>query len=151
MVFLHEIERQATEVRPTNDVDVAIDLRSEPSGLAKIHKVLHSAGFGQDVPAANGPAHRYRRDAAVIDVLAPDNIGRRARLRIGAGHTIEAPGTSQAFRRSQLVTVELDGRTAEIRRPDIIGALLGKVAAVTKRSHRKPRPSEPNTGKTPTR
>ena len=68
----------------------------------------------------------------MIDVLAPDNVGKRAQLRLGSGRTIEAPGTSQAFHRCGLVTVEAGGVSAQIRRPDLVGALLGKAAAVVK-------------------
>ena len=132
MVFLHEVERKATEVRPTDDVDVVVDLRAEPVGLERIHSTLVNAGFAQDSPGPEGTAHRYRRQAAIIDVLAPDNVGRRTRLRLGTGRTIEVPGTTQAFGRSGVVVVEVDGVTGQIRRPDIVGALLGKAAAVTK-------------------
>lgn len=132
MVFLHVVERRATDVRPTDDVDVVVDLRAEPAGLARIHAALISFSFDQDLPGPEGTAHRYRRGAAVIDVLAPDNMGVRAQLRLGSGRTIEAPGTTQAFRRSSIVTVEVDGRTGSIRRPDLVGALLGKAAAVVK-------------------
>ena len=126
------MERSTTDVRPTDDVDVVVDLRAEPAGLDRIHSTLTNAGFGQDFPGPEGTAHRYRRQAAVIDVLAPDNVGTRARLRLGTGRTIEAPGTTQAFARSGVVAVEVDGVTAKIRRPDIVGALLGKAAAVAK-------------------
>lgn len=132
MVFLHEVERQATVVRPTDDVDVVVDIRAEPAGLTRFHSALGDAGFGQDAPGPERTAHRYRRGAAAIDVLAPDNVGKRAQLDLGVGRTIEAPGTSQAFHRSGIVAVEIDGTTAEIRRPDIVGALLGKAAAVVK-------------------
>lgn len=132
MVFLHEVERRAIDVRPTVDIDVVVDLRAEPAGLARIHALLAAAGFEQDPPSPDGAAHRFRRGAATLDVLAPDNIGRRARLDIGLGRTIQAPGTRQAFGRSGTVTVEVDGVSAEIRRPDLIGALIGKAAAVTK-------------------
>lgn len=132
MVFLHEVERNATDVRPTDDVDVVVDLRAEPTGLRRIHEALTAARFDQDQPGPEGAAHRYRRGAAVIDILAPDNIGRRAQLDLGAGRTIEAPGTSQAFHRSGMVTVEAGGVAGGIRRPDLVGALLGKAAAVVK-------------------
>lgn len=53
-------------------------------------------------------------------------------LGLGSGRTIEAPGGSQALVRSSVVDVELaDGSTARVRRPTLVGALLGKVAAVT--------------------
>ncbi len=120
----------AVDVRPTDDVDVVIDLRAEPKALGRIHSALTSAGFAQDSPGPEGVAHRYRRGGAMIDVLAPDNVGPRAQLTLGAGHTIEAPGTTQAFRRSGVVTVQVAGAEVEIRRPNVVGALLGKAFAV---------------------
>lgn len=69
---------------------------------------------------------------ATIDVLAPDKLGKRARLTHGSGRTIEVPGASQALTRSGVVRVQLvDGPTALIRRPTLVGALLGKLAAAT--------------------
>ncbi|MCP3939392.1 MAG: hypothetical protein GY708_28930 [Actinomycetia bacterium] len=132
LVFLHQIERQASDVRPTDDVDVVVDIRAEPSGLRRVHQVLIEAGFAQDMPGPEGTAHRYRRDAATLDILAPDNVGARARLMLGAGRTVQAPGTTQALRRTETVTVEIDGQTGMIRRPNLIGAVVGKAAAVIK-------------------
>lgn len=132
MVFLLEVEREALDMRPTDDVDVVIDLRVEPTGLTRVHQTLADAGFDQAIPSADGIAHHYTRAGATIDVLAPDKLGSRARLVLGSGRTIEAPGGSQALVRSSVVEVELaDGPTAVVRRPTLVGALLGKVAAVT--------------------
>lgn len=132
MVFLHGIERGETTTRPTDDVDVVVDLRTDPAGLPKMHAVLTDAGFVQDPPNPEGAAHRYRRGDASFDVLAPDNLGERASLALGAGRTIAAPGTTQAVARSEAVVVDLDGRRGVVRRPNLVGALLGKAAAVTK-------------------
>lgn len=132
MVFLPEVERRATDVRPTDDLDVVVNLRAEPAGPERIHAALSEAGFSQDAPSPDGVAHRYRRDGAVIDVLGPDNVGGRAKLELGAGRTIQAPGATQALRRSGSVTVEYDGSSAKILRPDLVGALIGKASAVEK-------------------
>ncbi len=132
MVFLLEVERGSLDTRPTDDVDIVIDLRVEPGGFARVHQTLIDTGFGQVLPSADGIAHRYTRAGATIDVPAPDRLGSRARLALGSGRTIEAPGGSQALVRSSVVNVELtDGSTARVRRPTLVGALLGKVAAVT--------------------
>ena len=132
MVFLHEVERESTDIRPTNDIDLVVDLRIEPAALYHTHDVLTRAGFVQDLPSPEGIAHRYRRAQATIDVLAPDHMGARAALSLGSGRTIEVPGTSQAFGRVSLVRVELDDETAGIvRRPTLVGALLSKATAVT--------------------
>ncbi len=149
MVFLHEVERDAIDVRPTIDVDVVVDLRAEPTALTRVHETLRSAGFQQDPPSPDGAAHRYRRGAATLDVLAPDNIGSRAKLDLGHGRTIEAPGTTQAFRRSGTITVEVDGASAEIRRPELIGALIGRRPPSPKSPHSR-QPAERNTFETST-
>ncbi len=54
-------QRQATDLRPTDDIDVVVDIRTEPAGLARIHSELISASFDQDSPGPEGTAHRYRR------------------------------------------------------------------------------------------
>jgi hypothetical protein len=133
MVFLHEVERDADDSRPTADVDLVVDLRLRPTALQQVNSVLVDADFDQLDPNANGIAHRYTRRGASLDVLAPDNIGPRAQLAIGAGRTIEAPGSTQAFARSERIQVVLaTGESATIRRPTLVGAVLGKTAAVTK-------------------
>jgi len=132
MVFLHEVERRSTDIRPTDDVDVVVNLRAQPDGLARVQEALLGADFSQDPPSPDGAAHRYRRDDAVFDVLAPDNVGERAQLSLGVGRTIEAPGTTQAFHRCDAVTVELDGSSRVIRRPNLVGALIGEASAVVK-------------------
>lgn len=133
MVFLHEVERGATDTRPTDDIDVVIDLRVEPTGFERVHAALVDASFDQSMPSPDGIAHRYRRAGATIDVLAPDNLGKRARSALGGGRTIEAPGTSQALGRREIVNVALrTGSPVFVRRPTLVGALLGKVAAMTR-------------------
>jgi hypothetical protein len=57
MVFLHEVECQAIDVRPTNDVDLVVDLRVEPTVLDHIHNVLTDAAFEQELPGPEGVDH----------------------------------------------------------------------------------------------
>ncbi len=131
MVLLHEVERGSAQTRPTDDIDVIIDLRVEPDALSRIHRHLTAAGFDQSPPSADGIAHRYTRATATIDVLAPDHLGERARLALGDGRTIGVPGSTQAVNRSGWIRVQMaEGSNARIRRPTLIGALLGKAAAV---------------------
>lgn len=131
MVLLHEVERGSTLTRPTDDIDVIVDLRVEPDGLSRIHRRLTQAGFDQQPPGSEGIAHRYTRTTATIDVLAPDHLGQRARLGLGIGRTIEVPGGTQALNRSSWLQVQMaEGLSARIRRPTLIGALLGKASAV---------------------
>ena len=127
MVFLHQAERDhsaSPSLRWTTDLDVVVNLRTSPAGLAQVHSALTRSGFGQ-LPQQT--EHRYRRDAdsVTVDVLAPDHLPR-----LGGGHTVQAPGSTQALRRTERVNVAHAGRDTLTPRPDLIGALLVKQAAV---------------------
>ena len=131
MVMLHQTERQPTAPvggpRWSYDIDVVVDIRAGRSQAAAVDGVLRGHGF-QQTPLS--VAHRYHResDGTTIDVLAPDHLGVHL-PRLGRGHTLQAPGATQALRRTQRVTVTHDAQTAVIHRPSLIGAILMKVAA----------------------
>jgi len=61
MVFLHQVERQAQDVRPTDDVDVVVDLRAEPKALQRIHETLLSDVVSA---ASNSVSERSERRGA---------------------------------------------------------------------------------------
>src|SRR5690349_13634160 len=80
--------------------------------------------------------HRYQRGTAPgtlkVDVLAPDNLGTRVDLTTTPpGRTVEVPGGRQAIQRTETVHVELDGRAGTVRRPSLLGAIIGKAAALS--------------------
>ncbi len=134
MVFLHHCERGSTASRPTTDVDVVIDVKVDRAGLERVHELLTAHGFTQGGPSPQGLAHRFVRDQATIDILAPDHLGERTVLELGFGRTIGAPGSRLALSRSSWVTVHGPGPgsrlSAEIRRPTLLGAMVAKAAAV---------------------
>jgi len=132
LVHLHCAERGASPTRPTNDIDTVVDIRASQMILATFTGVLKDMGFTPET-SAEGIQHRWRRDKAQIDVLIPEGVGERAAARAGAGgaRTIRAPGTTQALKRSEPVTVLVDGRVGTVLRPNLVGALVGKAAART--------------------
>ncbi|MCW2792768.1 MAG: hypothetical protein JWO76_1866 [Nocardioides sp.] len=96
-------ERGQLPVRPTNEADTAAGLE-----------------------------HRWMRGEASIDVLLPDGIGERARVRLGAtgSPTLPTAGGTQALQRSETIAVMVGGREGSVRRPHL-GALVGKAAALS--------------------
>ena len=131
MVFLHQAERHsgaALSMRPTTDLDVVVNLRARSGGTDHIHRVLTDHGFVQLLQPI---MHRYVRasDSVTFDVLAPDHLGGHL-PRLGGGRTTQAPGSTQALRRTEWITVSHAGREAPIPRPNLIGALIAKQAAV---------------------
>ena len=136
MVLLHQAERRPADADPSSgaslrwsyDLDVVVNLRTNRTRMRHIDSVLRDHGFDQQILPIG---HRYV-DAAgtVFDVLAPDHLGRHL-PRLGRGNTLQATGGTQALKRSGLVEVERDQQRSLIPRPDIVGALLIKIAAAS--------------------
>lgn len=128
MVQLHALERGVTDVRPTGDIDVLGQARPQ-GALGSIDAALRGDGFEPVGPDLEGYAHRYERDGLIVDVLAPDGI--KPPPDLGAGRkAIGVPGGSQALGRSQTVTVTVHGRSFELRRPTLLGAVLIKARSL---------------------
>lgn len=131
MVQLTCFERGFSPNRPTDDGDVALDVRARPTILRDFTAVLTSIGFEGDRVSPEGHQHRWVKDGAYIDVLLPRGIGARAAARTGAGRatTLESPGAQQALDRAEAVSVQIGGEGGTIRRPNLLGALVSKAAA----------------------
>jgi hypothetical protein len=133
MVLLHCLERGAAPTRPTDGGDAVVDIRARQTILRDATAALVAIGFVADGISAEGHQHRWVRGAAKIDVLLPDGVGETASRATGVsgGTTLQAPGTTQALNRAEVITVVHGGRRGTIRRPDLLGALVGKAAALT--------------------
>lgn len=136
MVLLHQTERSpagahtvgGAGLRWSYDLDVVVNLRTSRSRMSHIDSVLTDHGFEQQVAPIG---HRYADAAgAVFDVLAPDHLGRHL-PRLGRSNTLQAPGGTQALKRTARVTVEHNQQQASIPRPSLVGALLIKIAAAS--------------------
>lgn len=136
LVHLHCAERGQFPVRPTNDADTVIDVRADPAMLITFTGVLTDLGFTSAGISAEGLQHRWVRGDASIDVLLPEGIGERARLRHGVtgSPTLPTTGGTQALQRSETVAVTVAGREGSVRRPNLVGALVGKAAALSNAS-----------------
>jgi len=136
LVHLHCCERGLAPNRPTNDGDVALDVRGRPAILQEFTAALHDLGFSADGTSWEGHQHRWVNGAASIDVLIPRGVGERAAARSGVsgGTTLESPGAQQAIERTELVEVQVEDDVGFIPRPNLLGALVSKAAAYTFRS-----------------
>jgi hypothetical protein len=128
MVQLHAIEHGIVTARATVDIDLLGEARP-PGALGSIDAALRTHGFELVGPDLDGYAHRYERDGLVVDVLAPDGIKPPASLGKGI-KAVGVPGGSQALSRSELVTLIVDGRRFELRRPTLLGAVLIKTRSL---------------------
>ena len=130
MVLLHAIERGAPWPRVSMDLDVIVNarVRAEVRGFVT---EIEALGFVLDGMSPELLAHRYRRGAASIDVLAPEGLGERTDLTTTPpGHTLQVPGGTQALQRAERVEYSYKGRVGAIPRPSLLGAIVGKACAV---------------------
>jgi hypothetical protein len=141
LVHLHCWERKATPNRPTDDLDAVLDIRTMPTILENMTQVLVDIGFSSKGKSPEGHEHRWVRGNAVIDLLIARGLGNRASSRKGifGGTTIATPGGQGALDRAEKVRINHQGRIAVINRPNLMGAIVVKAAALgnTKDSYRK--------------
>jgi hypothetical protein len=123
--------------RPTTDIDILGDARQRPSGTEWVTERL--AGLGATRHEIGGfeaeKGFRFAVDGQVVDVLAPDGLGRPA-MTDAQFQTIQIPGGSQALTRMETVTVIIDGERVALNRPTLIGAILLKARSM--RVHSRP-------------
>ncbi len=142
MMLVLAIEYGAERIRPTDDVDIVVNLRIRPDGTEWLSAWLEEHGFRLEGVSPEQIGHRFvRRTAAglgnvAFDVLAPAGVGRRARLTtVPPARTVEAPATLEAFERSRVVDVLISDvadtreHLGRVRCPDLLGALVAKAAA----------------------
>lgn len=131
MVALHCWRSGREPLRATRDADVLTNPRAVSTATADLSQTLTEIGFVFEEPSMGGQGFTFARRGVLVDVLAPEGLGSRARLRtIGAARTIEVPGGTQALSRTQPMAVRSRDLEAELPVPDLLGALLVTVRAI---------------------
>jgi hypothetical protein len=142
VIYLLAVEHGAQLPRPTDDMDVVVDVRASPRGTEKLAAWLEGRGYELEGISAEQIGHRFSKPATaghgrvVFDVLAHEGLGLRAHLITRRpARTVQAPGSRQALDRAERVAVRVSGMTGglsvegEVRRPTLLGALIAKAAA----------------------
>ncbi len=138
MVAILEAEHGAKIGFATADVDAVLDVRAVVGVTREAARRLLDAGFEPDVGGARG--YRFIRGDAIVDILAPDNVGARADLRtVPPDSTVEVIGGSQALARSRFVVIDTGGGSFRIPVPTLAGAIVikSRVAAVAQEGREK--------------
>lgn len=130
MVQAHARAAGIETVRPTHDVDVIVLVHLHPDPFAETISALRQLGYHQYRSLAGaGPAHRFQKDGAVIDLGLADNLGPEMLndRRIGGRRLMQIDGGQQASKR--LAQLEVEGCEFPMLIPDQLGALVLKGAA----------------------
>lgn len=138
MVWLLAAEHDVEPPRATDDVDIVIDIRADPTRMRRICSWLENQGLPLAGISDQGIGHRYQRaceegpGTVIFDVLAPDGIGQRADLTTTPpARTLSAPGTTAVLNSAELVEVLLRNRVGHVRRPSLLASVIAKASATT--------------------
>ena len=126
MVRILEIEHGVQTSWLTGDVDTVLDTRMVSTATEEAAARLQAAAF---VPQRYDEdlTYRFIRDKDIVDVLAPDHLGERAkRTTVTPGETLEALGGRQALNRRRMVTIDAGNGRFGLPCPSLTGALVIK-------------------------
>lgn len=134
MVQLHGFEH-GSGMRPTADIDLLADARRRPEVTEQVANLVVARGGRMAMPPVSNEklGFRFELNGETVEVLGPDGLGRDPHT-IGRHLTFQAPGGTQALLRTAVVPVSLDGHPpVEVRRPNLLGALLIKARVLASR------------------
>src|SRR5215218_5734499 len=128
MVALFAIEAGQIS-RPT--ADILGDARQRPSATESITRQLTELGATRHEIGGfeSEKGFRFAVDGQVVDVLAPDGLGRPA-MTDAQFQTIQIPGGSQALSRTETVILVIDDQRVSLHRPTLTGAILLKARSI---------------------
>lgn len=142
MVGVHLAANDRQPIRLTKDVDLLIDARAvvAPPRLEQAASTLVELGFKPEAhpnEAGETVCHRFARDTVKVDLLAPEGLQPTSRslTTVPGARTIQAPGGTQALRRSSIVEIRSGAATAAVRIPSLLGALIAKACALPVSDH----------------
>lgn len=121
--------------RPTVDIDVLGGSRTRPEMTKRAAQIILDRGGEVAMPprSAADLGYRFELDGEVIEILGPDGL-RSAPRTTGSLTTFQVEGGTQALARAERILVSLGDRpSTQIRRPDLLGAVLIKARVVAKK------------------
>ncbi len=137
MVMLHAVEHGVPFSRATSDADVAVGVFTHRAALQHVTRALRDLGFADATPtplASDAPlSYRWRRDGVHVDLMVPPGVNDQDSVprTVTRRPAVELPATQQALARSERPVVRTaDGTEGHLRRPNLLGAVTMKAAAL---------------------
>jgi hypothetical protein len=130
MAQAHARAHGIDQLRPTDDVDLLVDIQAERSSLEAVRRSLIEIGFRLKEPGwLKSPAHRLTRGDDIVDVLVADHLPVRLRPRLAGYDAMPIDGGAQAASRRATAILSVDDGSVAIPVPSLLGALILKAAA----------------------
>lgn len=138
MVQAHALAHDVAVVRPTDDLDLLLDIEVSRSVASDTHRQISSLGYVLQSPldsrSKTSPHYRYLRESTLgverIDVMVADHAGPSAGRLLQGRPMFAVEGGTQALRRTMTCAIDDGkGRIHELTVPDELGAVVLKGAA----------------------
>lgn len=123
MVHAHALRAGITASRPTEDVDLLLNLAAASVGA--VAGPLQDIGLRPAESLGRSVLHRFRRGDEFVDVM----VERGASARWARRAIFQAPAARQAIDRRDWYDLQGADRTVRIAVPDALGAIVAKAAA----------------------
>lgn len=109
-----------------------MNIRTNRDSLRQVSAYLRDEGFEEAGRSPENIGHRWIRSGVQIDLLIPEGLGERSSsvTTVTGARTVQVPGGSQEIDRAQVISVQLPDRIGHVIRPSLLGALVGKAAAL---------------------
>jgi hypothetical protein len=129
MVYLHASRGGVIMPRSTDDADFLVNALVDRGSLIAFSAAISRIGFALN----RDERYAYRfvhADGRKVDVMVPDHLPSKLRLRLARKSALEAPAGQQAIDRRDLYRLMFtSGKSVTVGVPDEIGALVAKGAA----------------------
>jgi len=130
MVQVLEAEQGVSSGFATGDVDAVLDVRAGMPATELAAARLLEAGFDPR-PQDEDLTYRFVRGDDVVDVLAPDHLGKQTSIRtVPPASTLAAIGSRQALNRRRLLRVDAGDGPFDLPVPTLISAIVIKARVV---------------------
>lgn len=129
MVQVHAARAGLPIGRATVDVDMVLHIETGVATFGEIRHRLEQLDYRFQMPAGDGPAHRFVREHEHIDVMVADHLPPAHRPTVHGRAVFALPAGTSALRNTVDCQIDVDGVAVQLSVPDVLGALVLKGAA----------------------
>ena len=130
MTQLHALMHHV-DIRPTTDADFLINVLSYEHSVMRVRNDLITLGFAIRQGSLSQYTTRMVRGNQTVDLLVDNHLSPRQQRRafLGTSRMLGMPGSRKALQRHMQVALAFNNESAIIEVPDLLGALLMKIAS----------------------
>lgn len=128
MVQLHAARADLPLNRPTVDVDMVLHIETDATTFPDVRDKLEDLGYEIQMPAGDGPVHRFTRHNSEqqVDVMVADNLSPRFRPTVKGRPVFGIPAGTSALQKTVNCEIDVNGTTTRLSVPTVLGALVLK-------------------------